>query len=385
MRPVPPRIRVLVATLAVVALVAACSGSDAGQEEPVAAQGSEAASAPAADSGCEVGETDGELVLFNWTEYIDPELIDKFRDEFAVDVVLDFFPNNEDLLARVQAGDGGYDVVVPSDYMVGIMIEQDLLMPLDLDAIPNAENLDEEFLSPPFDPGHRYHMPYQWGTTGIAINLAAAGTDEPEPTWGWLFDPERSEAAAAGMTLLDDPRESMGAALAYLGYSINSTEQSELQEAADLLAETASRVEAYESDQFEDLLLDGETTVAHGYSGDFFAAFDERDAWDDYAYIVPEEGGVKWVDAMAVLADAPHPCTAHTFINFILNARNGAQLTNWVFYASPNAAAEDFIDSEILEDPAIYPPEDVEENLEFLEDTGDVESQFGDLFEQAKG
>lgn len=377
--------RWLIAMLAVLTLVAACSAPDAGEEEAASAQGSEAPSARSDDHGCEVAETDGELVLFNWTEYIDPELIDKFRDEFAVDVVQEFFPNNEELLTRVQAGGSGYDVVIPSDYMVGIMIEQDLLLPLDLSAIPNAENVDDEFRSPPFDPEHRYHMPYQWGTTGIALDLSAAGTDDPDPTWGWLFDPELSGASAAGMTLLDDARETMGAALAYLGYSINSTDESELQEAADLIAETRSRIEAYESDQFEDLLLDGETAVAHGYSGDFFAAFDAGDAWDDYAYIVPEEGGVKWVDAMAVLADAPHPCTAHTFINFILNARNGAQLTNWVFYASPNAAAEEFIDPEILEDPAIYPPEEVEENLEFLQDTGDMESQYTDLFEEAKG
>jgi spermidine/putrescine-binding protein len=368
--------------LALLTVVAACSGSDQGQEEPLSADATEVPSAPSADHGCEVAETDGELVLFNWTEYIDPELIDKFRDEFGVDVVQEFFPNNEELLARVQAGDSDYDVVVPSDYMIGIMIEQDLLMPLDLTAIPNAENVDEEFRSPPFDPDHRYHMPYQWGTTGIALDLSVAGTDDPDPTWGWLFDPEMT---TAGMTLLDDPRESMGAALAYLGYSINSTDESEVREAADLIAETRSRIAAYESDQFEDLLLDGETAVAHGYSGDFFAAFDGEDAWDDYAYIVPEEGAVKWVDAMAVLADAPHPCTAHTFINFILNARNGAQLTNWVFYASPNAAAEEFIDPEILEDPAIYPPQDVEENLEFLQDTGAVESQYTDLFEEAKG
>jgi spermidine/putrescine-binding protein len=374
--------RPLIAMLAFLILLAACSGADPGQEGQLAAEGTDAPSAPSVDHGCDVAETDGELVLFNWTEYIDPELIDKFRDEFAVDVVQEFFPNNEELLTRVQDGGSGYDVVVPSDYMIGIMIEQDLLMPLDLAAIPNAENVDDEFRSPPFDPEHRYHMPYQWGTTGIALDLSAAGTDEPDPTWGWLFDPERS---TAGVTLLDDPRETMGAALAYLGHSINSTEESELQEAADLIAETRSRIAAYESDQFEDLLLDGETAVAHGYSGDFFAAFDGEDAWDDYAYIVPEEGAVKWVDAMAVLADAPHPCTAHTFINFILNARNGAQLTNWVFYASPNAAAEEFIDPEILEDPAIYPPEDVEENLEFLQDTGAVESQYTDLFDEAKG
>jgi spermidine/putrescine-binding protein len=377
--------RHMVLALAILMLVAACSGAEPSADEPVAAAGSEAPSAATDDSGCGVGETDGELRLFNWTEYIDPDLVDKFRDEFAVDVIEDFYPNNEELLARVEGGGSGYDVVVPSDYMVGIMIEKGLLMPLDLDAIPNAENLAEEFRKPPFDPAHRYHMAYQWGTTGIAINLEMAGTDDPEPTWGWLFDPELSAPFDGRMSLLDDPRETMGAALAYLGYSINSTDRAELEEAADLITDTSSRVTAFESEQFEDLLVNSDTGVAHGYSGDFFGAFDASDAWEDYAYIVPEEGAVKWVDAMAVLADAPHPCTAHAFINFILNARNGAQLTNWVFYASPNEAAETFIDDEILSDPAIYPPPDVEENLEFLRDTGDTETLYTDLFAKAKG
>jgi spermidine/putrescine-binding protein len=374
--------RPLLCLLCVVTLLAACTRSEPDIEETAARSSASPSAVATADGGCEVGETDGELVLFNWTEYIDPELIDRFRDEFAVDVIQDFYPSNEELLARVQDGSSGYDVVVPSDYMVGIMIEEDLLMPLDRDAIPNGENLAEEFRSPPFDPEGQYHMPYQWGTTGLALNLETAGSDDPEPTWGWLFDPELSDGR---ISLLDDPRESMAAALAYLGHSINSTSEAELREAADLIAETSSRVAAFESDQFEDLLLDNQTTVAHGYSGDFFAAFDERDAWEDYTYLVPEEGAVKWVDAMAILADAPHPCTAHTFINFIMNARNGAQLTNWVFYASPNAAAEEFIDPEILEDPAIYPPPEVEENLEFLEDTGDTETLYSELFSEATG
>jgi spermidine/putrescine-binding protein len=377
--------RHMVPALAILMLVAACSGAEPSADEPVAAAVSEAPSAATDDSGCGVSETDGELRLFNWTEYIDPDLIDKFRDEFAVDVIEDFYPNNEDLLARVEDGGSGYDVIVPSDYMVGIMIEKGLLMPLDLDAIPNAQNIAEEFRNPPFDPSHRYHMPYQWGTTGIAINLETAGTDDPEPTWGWLFDPELSTPFDGRMSLLDDPRETMGAALAYLGYSINSTDKAELEEAAELIANTSPRLTAFEAEQFEDLLVNGDTGVAHGYSGDFFAAFDATDAWEDYAYIVPEEGAVKWVDAMAVLSDAPHPCTAHAFINFILNARNGAQLTNWVFYASPNEAAEKFIDPEILNDPAIYPPPDVEENLEFLQDTGDTETLYTDLFTEAKG
>jgi spermidine/putrescine-binding protein len=372
-------------------LLAACSGASTSVENEAAGgggadagsepTGSEAPTGPSVS--CEPSEVDGELVLYNWTEYIDPELVDKFSEEFGVDVIEDFYPSNEEMLARVQGGGSGFDVVVPSDYMVGIMIEQGLVARLDKSAIPNAENIAEDFTSPPFDPELAYSMPYQWGTTGLGLSLADTG-EEPKPTWGWIFDQDMGEGLDGRISMLDDPREAMAAALSYLGYSINSTDEGELQQAADLIAETTDRIAAFDSDQFEDLLISGETAVAHGYSGDFFLGFDENDAWDDYAYVIPEEGAVRWVDTMAVLADAPHPCTAHAFINFILDAENGAQLTNWNFYGSPNEAAEEFIDAEILEDPAIYPPENVLDNLQFLEDTGETETLYTDLFTEAK-
>jgi spermidine/putrescine-binding protein len=374
-------------------LLAACSGASTSVEEQAAGGGGDAdrtaseASASEASTeptfACEASEPDGELVLYNWTEYIDPELVDKFREEFGVDVIEDFYPSNEEMLARVQSGGSGFDVVVPSDYMVGIMIDQGLLARLDKSAIPNAENVAEDFTAPPFDPELAYSMPYQWGTTGIGLSLADTGED-PQATWGWIFDPEMGPNLDGRISMLDDPREAMAAALSYLGHPINSTNEEELREAADLIASTTDRLAAFDSDQYEDLLVSGETAVAHGYSGDFFLTFDENDAWDDYAYVIPDEGAVRWVDTMAILADAPHPCTAHAFINFILDAQNGAQLTNWNFYGSPNAAAEEFIDAEILEDPAIYPPEDVLENLQFLEDTGDTETLYTDLFTEAK-
>ena len=373
----------------VVVALAACSGGAssagdeaAGSEATASASPSEAPTGVTAD--CEVGETDGELAFYNWTEYIDPSLITKFRDEFGVDVVEDYFPNNEEMLARVEPQGSDYDVLVPSDYMVGIMIERGLLMLLDKDAIPNAANVAEEFRSPPFDPQQAFHMPYQWGTTGLGISKEVAG-DDPEPTWGWIFDPEMSAELDGRITLLDDPREAMGAALAYLGHSLNSTNEAEIQEAADLIAQTAERLKAFDSDQYEDLLVTGETVAAQGYSGDFFAVFDQTDSWDAYAYVLPEEGSQRWVDTMVIPADAPHPCTAHTFINFILDPENGATLTNFNFYASPNKAAEEFIDAEILDDSAIYPPANVAENLEFIEDTGETEPIYTDLFTEAKG
>ncbi|CAN5917523.1 spermidine/putrescine ABC transporter substrate-binding protein [soil metagenome] len=388
--------RKLIALGALLALLlAACSGGATSVEEQAGADGGDTATASGSEAGssegapapetasCEAGEVDGELVLYNWTEYIDPELITKFQDEFGVDVIEDFYPSNEEMLARVQGGGSGFDVIVPSDYMVGIMAKDGLLLQLDKGAIPNAENLAEDFTAPPFDPELAFSMPYQWGTTGIGLNVKDTA-EEPEATWGWIFDPEKADELDGRISMLDDPREAMAAALSYKGYSINSTNEDELREAADLISETTDRLAAFDSDQFEDLLISGETAVAHGYSGDFFVAFDEAENPDDFVYVIPEEGAVRWVDNMSILADAPHPCTAHTFLNFILDARNGAQLTNWNYYGSPNTAAEEFIEPEVLEDPAVYPPEDVLANLEFVENTGDSETLYTDLFTEAK-
>jgi spermidine/putrescine transport system substrate-binding protein len=365
----------LALVLVVVGLAAAACGGD-GAETTASTPGS-----TTAPKVCAAGETDGDLVLYNWTQYIPtgPEaeaagvtdLIAKFEEEYGVRVTQDFFTSNEELRSKLQAGATGYDVVVPSDYMVSMLITDGLLMELQRDAIPNFANLDPEFIGPPFDPENRYHMPYQWGTTGIGVAYAELPADFPT-SWGLIFDPELSAA--------------------YLGYSVNSTSEAEIREAGDLLKATLDRgvVATFDSDTFENLLTSGETVIAHGYSGDFFLEFnnlstDDYDAWEDYGYFVPDEGGVLWVDTMAIPANAPHPCTAHAFINFILDAENGAELTNYNYYGSPNAAAEEFIWPEVLEDPAIYPPPEVRERLEFLADLGELNAVYERVFTEAQG
>jgi spermidine/putrescine-binding protein len=357
----------------------AAATDDGGAEDGTDDGGGTAAPPDAVE--CEEGETDGDLLFYNWSEYMDPELLDAFADEFGVSASEDNYTSNEALLAQIRAGGADYDVIVPSDYMVEIMIDEGLLLPLDRDAIPNAENVEETFAEPPYDPGLEFSMPYQWGTTGIGVDLEATGPD-PEPTWGWLFDPEL--AGDQSISMLDDPRETMGAALYYLGYDPNTQSEEELQEAADLIA-GADWVTTFTSDQYSELLLTGETGVGQGYSGNFLDSFYGAEDPERYEYLIPEEGATIWTDNMAILASTQAPCTAHAFINFILDAENGAQLTNWTFYASPNAAATEFIDEEVLEDPAIYPDEDVRENLFFLENTGEAEILYTDLFTRAQG
>ena len=371
----------LMAIMGALALVIAACGDGAG--EATTTTGGDGGSGDDPMTGeCEVDQVDGDLAFYNWSEYIDPELISAFEDEYGVDVIEDFYDSNEAMLAQLQAG-AVYDLIVPSDYMVGIMIEEGLLMALDQDAIPNMANLDEDFVNPPYDPDSEYTAAYQWGTTGLGVNMSVVGEDF-EPSWALVFDPELTSTYGGGVSLLNDPRETMGAALKYLGYSLNSTSEEELQEAADLIAEAKANITAFDSDQYDENLVTGEVAVSHGYSGNFFTAFADTDDPDNWAYVIPEEGGTVWVDNMAVPAVAEHPCTAHTFINYLLDAETGAALTNWNYYASPNAAAEEFILEEILTDETIYPSDDLMNKLEIIRDTGDFEIQYNDFYQLAR-
>ncbi len=361
--------RLFVALLALTLIAAACGDDDSG--------GGEAA--------CAVGETDGDLNLYNWSEYMDPDLQTAFEEEFGVSVNEDNYDSNEAMQPIISAGNSGYDLIVPSDYMVSILIDSGDIMPIQKDAVPNLANLADEFASGlPFDPDADYSVPYQWGTTGLGVDLSVTGPDVPE-TWGLIFDPALAAEynLEGAITILNDPRETMGAALKYLGYSLNTTSIDELNEAKAIVADATNRVAAFDSDQYDELLVSGQAAVTHGYSGNFLVQFFEADDPDQYTYFVPQEGGTRWVDNMAVVADAPHPCTAHTFINFLLDAENGAALTNWNYYASPNAAAEPFIDQEVLDDPVVYPTD--QSKLEFIADTGDFEINFSDAFIEAKG
>jgi spermidine/putrescine transport system substrate-binding protein len=331
---------------------------------------------------CEPGETDGDLALFNWSDYLDPDLVDQFEEEHGVSVTQDEFTSNEELLARIQAGGAGYDVIVPSDYMVEIMIELDLLMPLNHDAIPNIDNLGDFFRDVPFDAGNRYSAGYQWGTTGLGVNVERIeeALGEVPHTWGLVFDPEIASNFRGQISMLDDARETVGAALIYLGYDINTTDEGELQEARDLIREARQNIATFTSLGYADLLAAGETTIGHGFSGDLLLAIEDSEA-GELDYIIPDEGGVVWVDNMAIPHDAPSPCTAHAFINFILDAEVGAALSNWVWYASPNAAAEPMIDEEVL---SVYPDDELLEELLFIEDVGEATPLYEQYFTEAK-
>jgi spermidine/putrescine transport system substrate-binding protein len=331
---------------------------------------------------CELGEIDGDLSFYNWAEYIDPELIDAFEKKYGVNVVEDFYVSNEALLAKLQSG-AIYDLIVPSDYMVEVLISENFLAAVQIDAVPNLGNLAQLFLDPEYDPGGTYSVAYQWGTLGLAVNVDVVG-EGFRPSWALLFDPTVIAEYPSGVSLLDDSRQTMGAALKYLGYSLNSTSEEELQEAADVIADAKEYVASFDNESYDEALVMGEVSAAHGSSKKLARSFDDVDNPDLFTYVIPDEGGAVWIDAMSVPTNADHPCTAYTFINFLLDAENGATLTNWNSIASPNEASNELIDPEILEDKTIYPSDEIAERLEVIGDIGDFENNYTSYFAIAK-
>ena len=401
---------VLLAVLALVAAACGTSTDDTTTSTAAAATATTAATAATATTeapvtgvqadadACVLDGTDGSLNLYNWTGYIPTgslaeefevrDLVVDFEEAFGVDVVLTEYDSNEVMLAQIDAG-VGYDLVVPSDYMVAQMRDAELLVKLNQGAIPNMVNIDDLFSNPPYDPGNQFSAPYQWGTTGIGY-LYGSIDDENGVSWAVIFDPDVSAANIGYLSLLDDERETMGSALKYLGYSLNTTNPDEVDEAAELISATKDRLAEFNSSSYWTQLTTGETVVAQGWNGDFLGEFDristdDYDAYEDYGYAIPMEGSAAWVDTMAIPVTAEHPCTAMTFINFMLDAENGAELTNYNYYASPNAAAAEFIYPEILEETSIYPLPETMEILEFFEDLGDFNTYYADAFSAAKG
>ena len=369
--------------LIVAFVIGACAPAAApAPAESESAGGGEAAAPAVTSERCgDPSKLDKEVSFYNWTDYIDEEIINMFQEECGVKIIYDTYSSNEDLLAKMQAGATGYDLIVPSDYMVSIMRQLDLLKELDQNNIPNIANINPLFTEAPYDPGNVYSVPYQWGTTGIGFDLDQLGA---EPTsWAAIFDPKEAEAYKGKISLLNDSRETIGAVLKYLGYSLNSTDPAQLEEAKQVLLTIKPYIAAFDSDSFDDLLVSGDTVIAHGWNGEFFKAMDENPD-RNLGYIIPEEGGVIWTDTMAIPKTAPHPYTAEVLINYLLDPEIGAMLTNYNFYGSPNDASTPYILDEIKEDPGIYPSDETLARMEFIADLGETTLEYDRIWTEVK-
>ncbi len=330
-----------------------------------------------------------ELNVFNWTDYIDEEVLTQYEETYGVKINYDTYASNEELLAKLQAGATGYDVIFPSDYMVTQMIELGLLAEIDLDNIPNFKDVMDMFKDPPFDPGNKYCVPYQWGTTGLGYHIPTFGDEVPD-SWAYLFEPEYLKRYAdKGVNVLDDQRELIGAALKYLGYSVNDTNEEHLYEARDLILKAKPYWKTFNSSDYDDtLLIPGEVVLSHGWSGDVFVAvwetYDEENDEPVWWYSIPKEGAVVWVDNMCIPASSTRKRTAEHFINYLLSPEVQAAITNYTYYASPSEAAKQYIDEEILNEPAIYPPDEVLSKLEWLEAVGDALRIYDQIWTEIK-
>jgi len=330
--------------------------------------------------GCSTKVTDsGKQVLsiYNWATYIDEETIPEFEEKFNVEVKYDTFESNEALLAKIQPGNPGYDIIVPTGDFVESMASEGLLLELNHENIPNLKYLDEAFVDPPFDPGNRYSVPYQWGTIGIGYNIEKTG--EEITSWGQVFNPKYSGRVA----LMEDARAMMGAILIYLGYDPNTTDPEQLEEAKNFLIDKKDVIATFAPDTGQDLLDQGEVDIAIEWSGDIFQIMEENDA---IRYAIPEEGTIIWTDNLAIPEGAPNKELAEKFINFTLEPEVSARISNYVKFGTPNRAAIDqgLIEKEDLENPGIYPPPETFGRLKYAKNLGEQTAIYDEIWTELK-
>jgi spermidine/putrescine transport system permease protein len=321
------------------------------------------------------GPSSRTLNVFIWSNYIAPETVATFERRMGVRVNVDLYDSNEALLAKLQAGNAGYDVVCPSDYSVQVLLAQGLLRPLDHARLPHLPNVDPGFLDRSYDPGNRHSVPYFWGTTGIAYDRRRV--KEPVDSWAALWDP-RYEGR---ILMLDDAREAIGAALKWRGHGLNTTDERLLAQARDLLLRQKPLVRSYSSTNFDDVLLSGDVWLAHGWSGQFAKAMDKNPA---IAYVVPKEGSTLFIDNLAIPRDAAAVDLAHAFIDFTLEAEVAAETCLTMRYSSPNRAAWPLLPREVRDHPAVFPPPDVLRRLEMIQDLGETTVVYDRMWTEVK-
>lgn len=317
------------------------------------------------------------LTVYNWGDYIDPDLIAKFEKETGVKVIYQTFDSNEAMLTKIAQGGTTFDVAVPSDYTISKMREEKLLLPLDKSQIPNLKYIDPKFMNLSFDPDNVFSVPYFWGTVGIVYNpdLVNGKTFE---SWDDLWSPDLLNQ----ILLVDSAREVIGMGLNSLGYSLNDTNEDHLQQALKKLNALTPNVKALVGDEIKMLLANEEAAVGLVWSGDAAEILDENDKLD---FVVPKEGSNVWFDNMVIPKTANNLKAAHRFINFMLDPENAAQNAEYVGYATPNSEALKLLPEDISGDERFYPPAEVTDKLEVYDNLGKkMLAHYNELFLEFK-
>lgn len=329
-------------------------------------------------TGC--GKDNGKKVyVYNWGEYIDPDVLDSFEKQTGIKVVYEEFEQNEDMYARIKSGAVRYDVICPSDYMIQRMIKEDMLAEIDFNNVPNIKNIDPTYLksAQDFDPDNKYSVPYCWGTLGILYNKTMV--DEPIDSWGAIFDKKYK----GNILMMDSVRDAFGIALAYLGYDINTTDEKQIKEAEELLKKQYPLVQAYVVDQVRDKMIGGEAAIGVIYSGE--AIFTKREN-PDLEYVVPKEGSNVWIDGWAIPKNCRNKEYAEAFINYMCDGDIALKNFEYITYSTPNSVAREKIaDEDIKNSPVAFPDQSVLDRCSTYQFLGDeMEALYIDKWNEVK-
>lgn len=340
------------------------------------------ASIPFFSTGCAAPENgiNGQVIVYNWGEYIDPETLELFEEETGIKVIYDEFETNESMYPKIEAGAVSYDVVCPSDYMISRMIRNDMLAEIDFGRIPNAKaNIGAQYYEQArgFDPENRYSVPYCWGTVGILYNKTMV--DEPITSWAQLWDGKYAD----NILMQDSVRDAFMVAEKLNGFSMNTLEPSELETVKNALIKQKPLVQAYVVDQVRDKMIGGEAAIGVIYSGEAIYTQQEN---PDLEYVIPEEGTNVWIDAWVILKDAPNKENAEKFIDFMCRSDIALKNFEYITYSTPNDAARGLIeDDKIRNSPIAFPDLSQYDNLEtfsYLGEEGDA--LYNELWKEVK-
>lgn len=314
-----------------------------------------------------------EVRVYNWSDYIDTSLIKTFEKETGIKVVYDVFDSNDILETKLLAGRSGYDIVVPSGTFLQRQIQIGIFQELDFAKLPNRKHLWDviQKRSYKFDPGGKYSINYMWGSTGLGVNIdkvkAVLGDDAPIDSLSLIFDPKyMKKLKECGVHFLDSSSEMIPAALAYLGEFADSQDPKIIAKSQPVLAGVHPYVQKYHNSEYISALASGDICVAFGWSGDILQAQNravEAKNGVNIVYHAPKEGALMWFDQMAIPADAPNPAAAHKFLNFMMKPENIAKASNYLYYANGNLGSQKFLDKELLNNPSIYPTEEILKRL----------------------
>ena len=317
------------------------------------------------------------IIVYNWGDYIDPELITQFEEETGYKVIYETFDSNEAMLTKIKQGGTNYDIAIPSEYTINKMVKENLLEKLDYSKIKGIEHIDPRFLHQSFDPENKYSIPYFWGTLGIVYNTKVY----PEgylKEWRDLWKPELKDS----ILFIDGAREMMGIALQTLGYSLNEKDETIVKEAGKYLKTLMPNAKAIIADEMKTYMIQGEANIAVTFSGEAAKMLNEN---EDLAYVVPSEGTNLWFDNIVIPKTVGNKEGAYAFINFMLRPEIAAKNAQYVGYATPNKDALALLPEEVTSDESFYPSEEAMEKMEVYENLGtDLLSLYNDLFLEAK-